>query len=141
MTKILDLSSIPEEIKEAWCCFEAFRRYGVPSDDIWIYPDEIDKTIKMAIGSKQDIALRKVEGAERVYDFVATVGQMTLSSEETISVWTNFTEAINNHEISNQYLSELWKSSGVRVGLVSLIIAMKAKGIDYGKNYDPSQDN
>jgi hypothetical protein len=111
----LKKSEIHPAIRECMGAFEAFRRLGFKSDDIFAAVDS----------SGHAYSLLRTQGKE----LVATVGHFDGRSEEFVRGWEEAAVATNKGEVSPADLQSIYEESFVLQNSVGLLLAIEKKGI------------
>jgi hypothetical protein len=101
--------------REGWAVHEAFRRLGFPPDSIHVHknpsPDDNLCVVLRHIGKQ----------------FAVTVGKVT---DDWEAEWTAFAQSVNSHGFTEAELYDVWDGSFVANNTVSLLLGLKAKGIE-----------
>lgn len=108
-------SEIHPAIRECMGAFEAFRRLGFKSDDIFAAVDTYGRAY----------SILRTQGKE----FTATVGMFDGRAQEFVRGWEEAAAATNKGEISPDDLQSIYQESFVLQNSVGLLLALEKKGI------------
>jgi hypothetical protein len=101
-------------VAETWACFEALRRAGFASDDIYVIGDA---------GENGEVVVQlRAQGKE----FNVVLGPSGMPVEEFHAKWTQFCADVQT--ISEVELQEMWDSSHARRNVVQLVASLKVRG-------------
>lgn len=97
---LMDVLSIPREIKDAVCLHQLLRKAGIPTDDLFLALPREDKRFGIDIKGMGVIIL----------------GRTQLTAEELSKGWEELSTAINNRMIGDEALNQMLRESVVSQG-------------------------
>ena len=110
--------------REAWASFEALRRLGFASEDIFVQAGEsLDAGLVQAPSYQLGVILRAQHK-----EFIIDCGRIPEEPDAIEATWQRFCKAINDREVSERDLQRVWETSHAREQVVGLLTALTAKG-------------
>lgn len=107
---------------EAWAVFEALRRLGFSSDDIFFQVGG-----EVSRGMYQICIVLRAQNRE----FTAIPCAVQGDPEEIEQQWLQFAQAVVNGTVAETELSAIWKNSQALLGAASLCAALLRKGFSF----------
>lgn len=120
MEKVTSIGDLPEVIREALCCHEAFRRLGFT-------PDQIEVGSGIDARTSQRGLFVRLHPKDQEKPFIVTLGRCDWAPEDLNQVWLSAIELFKTRPEAE--LQELWKTSGILREAAGLVAALHARGI------------
>lgn len=120
MSKARDLLLSDPLLRHCWEAHEAFRRLGFDSADIFV-----------VLGENVAVMLR-----DQDKEFTVDLGVHVNGSEWFGNHWTLVAEGINDGDVSDSILEQIWAASPFRNQPMGFLMALKGKGFDLPDDED-----
>ena len=120
----MKVSELPTEIQEALCAWQAFRRLGYTSEQIF--------AIHANAPTGDSAVFIKV--IWRDMDFIYSIAKTALTRTEFTAMWEQAAAAVQTE--NEKDLGKMWKNSEVLKRSVELLAALEHKGIFWPKHPD-----
>jgi len=114
----IDYPNLPQPYREAVAFFEAYRKCGFRSDDIFVVVAGTDGRVQL------NVAL-KTQGRE----VLATAGFLVATREAVIATWVEVASAVSEGRVSQAHLDEAWVGSMAFAQKARLAAVLARKGI------------
>lgn len=120
----MDLFSYHRAYRESLGVFEALRRLGFSSDDIYFMVAGANEQ-----GPKQTVMVLRTQGKE----FKVITGYLEGSVEEIQDTWVEIATALNDKKIPQEQLDASWRSCMLYLRAAEFVAALVKKGFELPK--------
>ncbi len=118
-------SEYPEILLDAWCCHEAFRRFGFSADEIFMHVSQNGEQP----GAPWLFSVLKAQGKE----FTITIGPLGDQTPEALmALWHQFAAVTNARSPDDAEMQEIWEKGIIwRIGPTNLAMGLMNKGFRF----------